>query len=329
MMKKQIGAQDEAECTLACLKQGGKLVLYDPSTKKTYQFQNQQKAMDYAGQRSKSQIARFRTTWSKLKPYNLFLNRYLALTIFIVIITRGAQLCAAPIPVKYKEGTWQAFTVLSTGEGKSIAAGEMIQTVKGERVTTEVVFHFNDGSFYDEVTVFSQNTNFHLITDHVKEQGPAFKNPLDVYIDAPKGIVKLSSAKGGRDEHHLRIPDDTANGMMPVLLRNISPSEPETVVSLVAADPKPRIVKLKIHPEGEQGFFTSGYQRKAVRFGIHVDIGGVAGVVAPVVGKQPPDTHVWVALGKVPIAVRFEGPLLAGDNTVFVISMANIEWRQP
>jgi hypothetical protein len=29
MMKKQIGAQDEAECTLACLKQGGKLVLYD------------------------------------------------------------------------------------------------------------------------------------------------------------------------------------------------------------------------------------------------------------------------------------------------------------
>jgi hypothetical protein len=251
------------------------------------------------------------------------------LTVSIVIITWGGQLCAAPVPVKYKEGTWQAFTVLNTEEGKSIAAGEMIQTVKGEQVTTEVVFHFNDGSLYDEVTVFSQNRNFHLITDHVKEQGPAFKNPLDVYIDALKGIVKVSSANGGAGEHHLQIPDDTANGMMPVLLRNISPSAPETVVSMVAADPKPRIVKLKIHPEGEQEFFTSSYQRKAVRFGIHVEIGGVAGVVAPVVGKQPPDSHVWMAVGKAPIVVRSEGPLLTGDNSVFVINLANIEWRRP
>lgn len=53
MMKKQIGAQDDAECTRACVKQGGKLVLYDSSTKKVYQLQNQQKAMDYAGQKVK------------------------------------------------------------------------------------------------------------------------------------------------------------------------------------------------------------------------------------------------------------------------------------
>jgi hypothetical protein len=52
MMKKQIGARDGAECTLACLKQGGKLVLYDPSTKKVYQLQNQQSQWTMLDKRS-------------------------------------------------------------------------------------------------------------------------------------------------------------------------------------------------------------------------------------------------------------------------------------
>lgn len=51
MMKKQLGAQDDAECTRACVKQGGKLVLYDSTTKKVYQLNDQQKAMTYAGQK--------------------------------------------------------------------------------------------------------------------------------------------------------------------------------------------------------------------------------------------------------------------------------------
>lgn len=217
--------------------------------------------------------------------------------------------------------------MLRTENGKIVASGEMIQTIQGQHVTTELVFHFNDGSIYDEVAVFSQGRNFRLLTDHLKQQGPSFKKTRDVYIDALRGLVKTSTQNGATDEHHLQIPDDAANGIILVLIRNISSSTPETVVSLVAATSKPKIVKLKIHPEGEQEFFTSGYQRKAIRYGIHVDIGGLAGAVAPVVGKEPPDTHIWVARSKVPIAIRFEGPLVE-DGPVWIIDIADIQWNK-
>lgn len=49
MMKKE-GTKDAKDCTLTCAKMGSKLVLYDSSTKKIYQLDNQDKAKDFAGQ---------------------------------------------------------------------------------------------------------------------------------------------------------------------------------------------------------------------------------------------------------------------------------------
>ena len=43
--------------------------------------------------------------------------------------------------------------------------------------------------------------------------------------------------------------------------------------------------------------------------------GGVAGVVAPLVGKQPPDSHVWVLEGEAPAFVKSEGPLAMGGDS--------------
>jgi hypothetical protein len=48
-MKKE-GAKDAKECTLACVKMGGKFVLYNPSTKTTYQLDDQDKPRAFAGQ---------------------------------------------------------------------------------------------------------------------------------------------------------------------------------------------------------------------------------------------------------------------------------------
>lgn len=45
--------------------------------------------------------------------------------------------------------------------------------------------------------------------------------------------------------------------------------------------------------EGERQFWTDGRVRKAVHYVVHVDIGGVTGNVAKLIGKQPPDTHIW------------------------------------
>jgi hypothetical protein len=45
---------------------------------------------------------------------------------------------------------------------------------------------------------------------------------------------------------------------------------------------------------------------------VKVKIGGIAGLVAPLVGKQPPDLHVWIKGGEVPAFVKFEGPIYNG-----------------
>jgi hypothetical protein len=52
---------------------------------------------------------------------------------------------AEPIPVRYPQGSSHGFLVLKTLEGVSIAAGESTQTVRGDRVTSRLIFHFRDG----------------------------------------------------------------------------------------------------------------------------------------------------------------------------------------
>jgi hypothetical protein len=37
-----------------------------------------------------------------------------------------------------------------------------------------------------------------------------------------------------------------------------------------------------------------------------IDIGGVQGLLAPLLGKEPPDSHVWMLTGEAPMFVRSE-----------------------
>jgi hypothetical protein len=48
----------------------------------------------------------------------------------------------------------------------------------------------------------------------------------------------------------------------------------------------------------------------------------LAGLVAPLLGKQPPDTHVWVLAGNAPAFVKLEGPLYDG-GPIGRIELAN------
>src|ERR1700683_2591346 len=50
MMKKE-GTKDAKDCALACIKGGGKYVLYNSATKKTYQLDDQMKPEQFAGQK--------------------------------------------------------------------------------------------------------------------------------------------------------------------------------------------------------------------------------------------------------------------------------------
>jgi hypothetical protein len=154
------------------------------------------------------------------------------------------------------------------------------------------------------------------LTDHLVQRGPSFKQPMEISVEASSGQVTVrykdhvGKEKMLKERHDL--PSDVANGLLFTLVKHIQPNVPQTTVSLVATTPKPRVVKLEILPEGEKAIASGNIKHETVRYVVRVKIGGVAGLVAPLLGKQPPDMHVWVLTGDAPAFVKLEGPLYAG-----------------
>ena len=219
------------------------------------------------------------------------------------------------IPVRYPEGLVHGFLTLRSLDGGALADGDLVQSVRGDRVTSRLILHFRDGSLHDETAVFTQTRAFRLVSDHLVQKGPAFERPMDVSIDAGSGSVAVRYSEDGREKtisERLELPPDVANGMILTLLKNLDPRVPLTTVAMVAATPKPRLVHLAISPAGEDPLTVGRSQRKATHFVAHVEIGGLAGLVAPLIGKQPADTHVWVLEGDAPAFVGAEGPLAMG-----------------
>ena len=220
------------------------------------------------------------------------------------------------VTVRYTEGLLHAFIALRTLDGKIIALGDFTQTAAGDRVTSKLALHFKDGSIHEETTEFSQHDKFQVIKYRLVQKGPAFKTPSDTSIDCSSGQITVRYAdRDGKEKvvsDRQELPPDIANGIVPLLMKNIQPSASQTVVSMLATTPKPRLVKLKIITQGEEPFSVGGVSRNAIHYIVKVEIEGVAGVVAPLVGKQPPDTSVWVLGGAAPVFLRSEGPLFEG-----------------
>ena len=232
--------------------------------------------------------------------------------LLITFVLLSATLAAEPIPVRHPQGSAHGFLALKTLEGTRIATGDVTQIVHGDRVTSRLVFRFRDGSIDDENTVFSQRGTFRLISDHLIQRGPSFPEPVDVLVVASTGQI-ISHAKDGKiTETHLDLPPDVSNGLPPNLLMNILPSTPETRIAFVAPTAKPRLIHVSIKPAGEAPFTIGGSKRKAIDFVLHVEIGGVAGMVAPIIGKQPADYHIWILGGPSPAFIREEGQLYQG-----------------
>ena len=234
---------------------------------------------------------------------------------------------AAPadqVPVKYAEGVTHGFLALKAKDGTKIADGELAEVEKDGRVTVRLTFKFKDGSLYDDTVVFTQKGTFRLVSDHVIQKGPSFKTPLESTIDATTGDVHVQPTANGKPKEitqKMTLPPDLANGLLPIIIKDISAKGPSTL-SLLAFTPKPRLVKLAITPEGEQPFATGGSSHKAMRYVMKIKIGGIAGVVAPLVGKQPPDSQFWVIGGDAPSFVGSEGPL-TGDGPVWRIELVS------
>ena len=222
---------------------------------------------------------------------------------------------AEPVAVQYPEGSVHGYLALRDLSGKLLAAGDLIQTVHGEQLTSHLVYRFKDGSMDDETAVFTQSGHFHLVRDHHIQKGPSFPKPTDVTINASTGEVTVRYTEDGKlkvDSSHMDLPNDLANGILLNLAKNLSPQTPETKISYLAATPKPKIVHVTFTPDGIDTFKSAGLTNKAQKFKIHVELGGLAGVIAPMMGKQPHDSEVWVGAGDVPAFIKSETPLFLG-----------------
>src|SRR5436309_14356811 len=89
------------------------------------------------------------------------------------------------------EGLMHGFLALRTLDGKRLADGEMTQIAEGDRVTSRLIFRFKDGSVYDDTTIFSQQGAFRVLSDHLVQRGPSYKQPMEISIDASSGQVTV------------------------------------------------------------------------------------------------------------------------------------------
>lgn len=248
--------------------------------------------------------------------------------LFVTILLQPGPLSAEPIPVRYTEGTMHGFLALRTLEGKLLAAGDQTQIIHGSQLVSHLVFRFKDGSVDDETTIFSQRGVFRLVSDHHIQKGPSFPHPTNVLINASTGQVTVRYQDKDREKaetDHLDLPADLANGILLKVLKNISPDIKETKVSYVAAAPKPRLVHLSITPNGQETFSVAGARHKATLFRVKVEIGGIAGMIAPLIGKQPADTKVWVVGEGAPAFVRADEALYLG-GPICSIQITGPEW---
>ncbi|HEV8316753.1 MAG TPA: hypothetical protein VGQ10_05065 [Vicinamibacterales bacterium] len=255
---------------------------------------------------------------------------FMALLACITVLA-ATRLAGEPVAVRHVEGLVHGFLALRTLDGKTVADGDLIQNASGDRVTSRLVFRFKDGSLRDETAVFSQGQHFRLLSDRLVQKGPTFPQPLEMTIDCASGRVNVRyTDKNGSpkvEDEQLELPPDLANGITLTLLKNVKPDALPASLSMVVPTPKPRLVKLALSNAGEERFVTGQTPRKATHYIVKVEIGGIAGLIAPLVGKQPPDSHVWVLGGEAPAFVKSEGPMFLGGPN-WRIELVSPSWRQ-
>jgi hypothetical protein len=259
-------------------------------------------------------------------PRNLALYAGLAIVSLLV----PSILRSDDVLVRHHQGALRGFLALRTPGGAMIADGEPSQVVSGGHVTTKTQFHFKDGSTYEETAIFSQSKSFRLQNYHLIERGPSFPNPVELFMDCVNGQVEVRSQddKGHTKsiKQHMDLPTDLSNGILFTLLANLQPGNPKTTVSMLVTTPKPRIVRVNITPTGTKDPFWIGNSKyDATHYVLKIDIGGVAGKVAPLIGKQPPDSEVWVLDGAPPLVVKFKGQLFE-DGPIWQMELTAPTW---
>ena len=246
-----------------------------------------------------------------------------AAMIFLMPCAKGDS-----VKVRHREGSLRGFVVLKSEKGAILASGEISEVTRGETVKARMIFYFRDGSVDDETTVYSQKSDFRLISDRHVQRGPSFPEPCEVNIDVRSQQVSTRSLSHPNAEvktEQVEMPSDLANGLLFNLVKDLPKGAPKLKVSYLSMSLKPRMVKLAVALGKEDAFMVAGRRIKALKWDVKPELGGLTGIVAPMIGKQPPDLHVWVAEGAVPVVIRVDASLYDG-GPVWSIQMASPAW---
>ena len=257
-----------------------------------------------------------------------WVEMWLSLLLVFVSILIADTVHAQSIKVRSPESVVNGFLVLSATNGEALAHGALTQTLRRGLVDSRLTFHFKDRSLYDETVVFSQKDVFTLVSYRLLQQGPSFPGVADVSFERASGRYKARIKEKDKDEETLEgqldLPLDLYNGMASLLLKNLAPGQ--TVRGhMLAFTPKPRVLKMELKPEGADKFSIGPSSHPATRYLVDLEIGGMMGVLASVVGKEPPDLRYWIANGPPRAFVKFEGPFYL-NGPVWRIELTSPRW---
>ena len=226
------------------------------------------------------------------------------------------------------QGELHAFLLVHDDNGKLLGTADEVNMAVGRAWRSRLTVHFLDGSVDDDTATYTQSPTLHLLTDHHVQKGPSFPKPSDVSLDTASGTVTfhdLSDGAGAATTEHMDLPADLGNGIMPMVLQNMPRGATELKVSYLVNAPKPRLVKFAIHPDGAAEYRVGGVARQASQVRLHVDIGGLEGLVAPLIGKQPPDMAAWLSTGDAPTLLRLHLFLYLG-GPMLRMELASPQW---
>ncbi len=250
--------------------------------------------------------------------------------ILLLLFTLGvlSPAAAAPVRVRWPEGVTRGFVVVRSVEGAELGDGELQQTLVGRLVDSRLTLRFADGSRREEQTVFSQAGVFRLERYRLLQQGRSFPG-LDATFERKTGRYTATAREtpGGAAERasgRLDLPADVYPGLTVTLIRNLTTRDDATVQT-VAFTPKPWLLKMILHRETEEPITIAGRTATAIRYLVKLELGGLTGVVAPLVGKAPPTLRYWVIGGTIPVFARFEGPMFL-NGPVWRVEQALPRW---
>lgn len=238
---------------------------------------------------------------------------------FLLALLFSGSVAAEPVAVRFAEGVTHGFLALRTTDGRLIAAGDLAQVARRGVVESRIVFHFKDGSLWDETVTFSQQRVFTLQSYRLLQKGPVFPLDSEVSLEraAAKYRVMTKPREGGKEavlEGAFTLPPDTYNGMVVTVAKNLAKGARETV-HIVAFTPEARLIQLEIAPAGEHKVLVGELTKSATRYVLTPKLGPWLKLLSTLAGRVPPDSHAWIFTDQAPSFVRFEGPLHTAGPT--------------